>query len=83
MPIMAAPSANTYYGAKKSIAAVKFDANGAFLNSYGGWDVGGGLSAIMVSELKNTGAFRVVNRSDRLNPSASEVEQFKQPWVLH
>jgi len=52
------------YGAKKSIAVAKFDANGAFLNSYGGWDVGGGLSAIMASELDNTGAFRVVNRSD-------------------
>ena len=52
------------FGAKKSIAVAKFDANGAFLNSYGGWDVGGGLSAIMVAELNKNGAFRVVNRSD-------------------
>jgi curli biogenesis system outer membrane secretion channel CsgG len=61
---VAAENSNTFYGAKKSIAVAKFDANGAFLNSYGGWDVGGGLSAMMVSELDETGAFRVVNRSD-------------------
>ena len=53
-----------FYGAKKSIAVAKFDANGAFLNSYGGAELGGGLSAIMVSELDKTGAFRVVSRSD-------------------
>ena len=66
-PSVAASAVSTqgqFYGAKKSIAVAKFDANGAFLNSYGGSDIGGGLSAIMVSELDKTGAFRVVNRSD-------------------
>ena len=66
-PTVAASPASAqaqFYGAKKSIAVAKFDANGAFLNSYGGAELGGGLSAIMVSELDKTGAFRVVNRSD-------------------
>ena len=50
-------------GPKKSVAVVDFGANGAFLAQYGGWDAGGGLAAMLETELGSTGRFRVANRS--------------------
>jgi len=50
-------------GPKKSVAVVDFGANGAFLAQYGGWDAGGGLGAMLETELGQTGRFRVANRS--------------------
>lgn len=50
-------------GPKKSVAVIDFSANGAFLAQYGGWDAGGGLAAMMETELSQTGEFRLANRS--------------------
>ncbi len=51
-------------GAKKSVAVAKCDGNGAFLSYYGGWDAGGGLSAILATELSNSEQLIVVNRTE-------------------
>lgn len=53
-----------YQGPKKTISVAKFDAHGAFVAKYGGWDIGGGLSAQLVSELNRTNRFIVVDRFD-------------------
>jgi len=53
-----------YHGPKKTVAVAKFDATGAFLAKYGGWDIGGGLSAQLVDELVRSNRFIVVDRSD-------------------
>ncbi len=53
-----------YQGPKKTIAVAKFDAHGAFVAKYGGWDLGGGLAAQLVSELSRTKRFIVVDRFD-------------------
>ncbi len=53
-----------YNGPKKTVAVAKFDATGSFLAKYGGWDVGGGLSAQLVDELVRSNRFIVVDRSD-------------------
>jgi curli biogenesis system outer membrane secretion channel CsgG len=53
-----------YNGPKKTIAVAKFDAHGAFVAKYGGWDVGGGLSAMLVGELLKTNRFIVVERAE-------------------
>lgn len=50
-------------GPKKSVAVIDFGANGAFLSQYGGWDAGGGLAAMLETELQQTGRFRLANRS--------------------
>jgi curli biogenesis system outer membrane secretion channel CsgG len=58
----AAPAA---FGPKKTVAVSRFDATGAFVASYGGYDVvGGGLAAMLVTSLERTGRFIVVDRSD-------------------
>jgi curli biogenesis system outer membrane secretion channel CsgG len=49
---------------RKLIAVSRFDANGAFVAHYGGWDIGGGLAAQLISELTRTGRFIVVERAD-------------------
>jgi curli biogenesis system outer membrane secretion channel CsgG len=51
-------------GPRKLIAVSRFDANGAFVAHYGGWDIGGGLAAQLISELTRTGRFIVVERAD-------------------
>src|SRR5438045_200416 len=51
-------------GPKKRISVAKFDANGAFVAVYGGWDIGGGLAAQLTSALVNSGQFIVVERPD-------------------
>ena len=59
----AAPAA--HFGPKKTIAVSKFDATGAFVAAYGGYDVvGGGLAAMLATELDKTGRFIVVDRAD-------------------
>ncbi len=67
-------AANTAFasGAKKSVAVAKCDGNGAFLSYYGGWDAGGGLSAILATELAGTDQLTVVNR---INLDAALYEQ--------
>src|SRR4030042_3445776 len=52
------------HGPKKTIAVTKFDAHGAFVGKYGGWDIGGGLAAMLVSELNKTDRFIVIDRAD-------------------
>jgi curli biogenesis system outer membrane secretion channel CsgG len=51
-------------GPRKLIAVSRFDANGAFVAHYGGWDIGGGLAAQLISELTRTGRFIVIERAD-------------------
>jgi len=53
-----------YTGPKKRIAVAKFDAIGAFIAQYGGYDLGGGLAAQLATELVKTGRFIVVERID-------------------
>lgn len=53
-----------YSGPRKTIAVSKFDAIGAFVASYGGWDLGGGLAAMLSAELADTNRFILVERSD-------------------
>jgi len=50
-------------GPKKSVAVIDFGAHGAFLAHYGGWDAGGGLAAMLETELSQTNQFRLANRS--------------------
>lgn len=54
----------SYHGPRKTIAVTKFDATGGFVSRYGGWDVGGGLAAMLASELTRTNRFIVVERAD-------------------
>jgi curli biogenesis system outer membrane secretion channel CsgG len=53
-----------YHGPKKTIAVSKFDAVGSFVAQHGGWDIGGGLAAMLTSELARTNRFVVVERPD-------------------
>lgn len=58
-------SANhTYHGPKKTIAVSQFDANGAFVARYGGYDIGGGIAAMLISELRDTDRFVVLERAE-------------------
>ena len=50
-------------GPKKSLAVVDFGATGSFLYQYGQWEAGGGLAAMMETELAQTGQFRLAQRS--------------------
>lgn len=61
------PEADHYMGPKKRIAVAKFDAVGSFTAQYGGWDIGGGLSAQLTTALVNSGRFIVVERADLAN----------------
>ena len=49
---------------KKTIAVSKFDAVGSFVGQHGGWDVGGGLAAMLTTALARTNRFIVVERPD-------------------
>ena len=53
----------TRLGPKKSIAVIDFGANGSFLYQYGDWEAGGGLAAMLETELTQTNQFRLANRS--------------------
>jgi curli biogenesis system outer membrane secretion channel CsgG len=50
-------------GPKKSVAVVDFGAHGAFQSQYGSWDAGGGLAAMLETELSQTGRFHMAGRS--------------------
>ncbi len=50
-------------GPKKSLAVIDFSANGSFLYQYGEWEAGGGLAAMLETELSQTDQFRLANRS--------------------
>lgn len=60
----AAPEYPAYSGPRKTIAVSKFDAVGSFVGQYGGWDIGGGLAAMLASELARSNRFIVVERAD-------------------
>ncbi len=47
---------------KVRVAVAKFGANDRFAQIYGGWDIGGGLSAQLVTELIDSGQVIVVER---------------------
>lgn len=49
-------------GVKVRVAVAKFGANDRFAQVYGGWDIGGGLSAQLVTELIDSGQVIVVER---------------------
>jgi len=51
-------------GPKQTIAVGKFDAIGAFTSTYGKWDVGGGLSAMLATALRDTDYFVVAERAN-------------------
>ena len=53
-----------YHGPKKTIAVSQFDANGAFVARYGGYDIGGGIAAMLISELRSTDRFVVLERAE-------------------
>lgn len=51
-------------GVRRTIAVAGFDANGGFVAAYGGWDLGGGLAAMLAEELARCGSFLVVERAN-------------------
>lgn len=51
-------------GPKKRIAVVRFLPHGKFKAAYGGWDIGGGLAAQLVTALVKSGHFIVVERAE-------------------
>lgn len=55
------PGAGT--GAKVRVAVARFGASDRFAQVYGGWDIGGGLAAQLVTELINSGNVIVVERA--------------------
>jgi curli biogenesis system outer membrane secretion channel CsgG len=61
--VPAAKPVPAYAGPKKTIAVAKFDAHGAFMSEYGGWDVGGGLAAQLATALSKSNQFLLVERA--------------------
>ena len=51
-------------GPKQSIAVGKFDTIGSFTATYGNWDIGGGLSAMLTTALNDSGYFIVSERAN-------------------
>jgi curli biogenesis system outer membrane secretion channel CsgG len=72
-PAAVASIAQEPIGPKKSVAVIDFGANGAFLAYYGDWNAGGGLAAMLESELTQSDLFRVANRS-RLDAALYEQQ---------
>ena len=64
---------HAYHGPKKTIAVTQFDANGAFVARYGGYDIGGGIAAMLISELRKTERFVVLERAE-LNTLLNEKQ---------
>lgn len=50
-------------GPKKSVAVIDVSANGAFQAQYGSWTAGGGLAAMLETELAQTNRFHIADRS--------------------
>ncbi len=53
-----------YQGPRKTLAVARFDAAGSFVARYGGSDIGGGLAAMLATELSRTNRFIVVERAE-------------------
>jgi curli biogenesis system outer membrane secretion channel CsgG len=51
-------------GPKRSVVVDKFDAVGSFTATYGAWDVGGGLAAMLTTALSQSGQFVVLERAN-------------------
>lgn len=51
-------------GPKRYVAVGKFDAIGAFTSEYGGWDIGGGLAAMLTTALVESERFIVIERAN-------------------
>ena len=49
-------------GPKRTVAVAHFDAVGSFTSVHGGWDVGGGLSAMLTTALTESDRFIVLER---------------------
>lgn len=54
----------TIPGPKRTVAVAHFDAVGSFTNVHGGWDVGGGLSAMLTTALTESQRFIVLERGN-------------------
>jgi len=67
-------------GPKRTVAVGKFTSTGAFSAKYGSWDIGGGLSAMLVSALVESQRFVVVERAN-LQRVLSEKELKKAGLV--
>lgn len=50
-------------GIKARVAVARFGANDRFVQAYGGWDIGGGLAAQLVTELINSNQVILVERA--------------------
>ncbi len=61
-PVWVSP-AEAAGGAKVRVAVARFGATDRFAQVYGGWDIGGGLSAQLVTELIDSGQVIVVERA--------------------
>ena len=68
-------------GPKRAVSVGKFDSIGSYTTKYGGWDIGGGLSAMMVSALVESNRFIVVERAN-LQQVLSEQE-LKAQGLVH
>lgn len=49
-------------GPKRTVAVAQFDAVGSFTRVHGGWDIGGGLSAMLTTALTESDRFIVLER---------------------
>ncbi len=68
-------------GPKRTVAVGRFDAIGAFTQKYGNWDIGGGMSAMLVTALKESGQFIVLERAN-ISQVLSE-QQMKGQKLVH
>ena len=68
-------------GPKRTVAVGKFDAIGAFRQKYGDWDIGGGMSAMLVTALKESGQFIILERAN-IGQILSE-QQMKGQKLVH
>jgi len=68
-------------GPKRTVAVGKFDAIGAFTQKYGNWDIGGGMSAMLVTALKESERFIVLERAN-ISQVLSE-QQMKGQRLVH
>lgn len=68
-------------GPKRTVSVGKFDAIGSFVQKYGNWDIGGGVSAMLVTALKESGRFIVMERAN-LSQVLNEQEM-KAQGVTH
>jgi curli biogenesis system outer membrane secretion channel CsgG len=68
-------------GPKRVVAVARFDAVGSFTAVYGNWDVGGGLEAMLITALMESGRFIVVERA-QIQPILAE-QQMKQSGLVN